>query len=91
SNDTLYTIPKSNTPDYWIREQQILSGKAGAHRFLWDMHHTPLNEPAAYPIAAIYKNTAPDFTSPWVMPGVYTATLTVNGKTFSKQFRVKMD
>lgn len=91
SNDTLYTIPKSNTPDYWIREQQILSGKAGAHRFLWDMHHTPLNETAAYPIAAIYKNTAPDFTSPWVMPGVYTATLTVNGKTFSKQFTVKMD
>lgn len=91
SNDTLYTIPKSNTPDYWIREQQILSGKAGAHRFLWDMHHTPLNETASYPIAAIYKNTAPDFTSPWVMPGVYTATLTVNGKTFNKQFRVKMD
>ncbi|MGC5220899.1 hypothetical protein, partial [Escherichia coli] len=75
---------------YWIREQQILSGKAGAHRFLWDMHHTPLNETASYPIAAIYKNTAPDFTSPWVMPGVYTATLTVNGKTFNKQFRVKM-
>ncbi|WP_458865161.1 hypothetical protein, partial [Enterococcus faecium] len=57
----------------------------------WDMHHTPLNETAAYPIAAIYKNTALDFTSPWVMPGVYTATLTVNGKTFSKQFTVKMD
>ncbi|MBX9733220.1 MAG: hypothetical protein K2X37_04095, partial [Chitinophagaceae bacterium] len=91
NNDTLYTIPKSNTPDYWIREQQILSGKAGAHRFMWDMHHTPLNETASYPIAAIYKNTAPDFTSPWVMPGVYTATLSVNGKTFSKQFTVKMD
>jgi len=91
SNDTLYTIPKSNTPEYWIREQKILSGKAGAHRFLWDMHHQPLNEPATYPIAATYKNTAPEFTSPWVMPGTYTATLTVNGEKYAKPFVVKMD
>jgi hypothetical protein len=91
SNDTLYTIPKSNTPDYWIREQQILSGKAGAHRFMWDMHHHPLNEPATYPIAATYKNTAPEFTSPWVMPGTYTATLTIADKKYMKQFIVKMD
>jgi photosystem II stability/assembly factor-like uncharacterized protein len=91
SKDTLYNIPKSNTPEYWIREQKILSGKSGAHRFLWDMHHQPLNEPATYPIAAIYKNTAPDFNSPWVMPGTYTATLTVNGEKYSKSFVVKMD
>ncbi|MEO0310454.1 MAG: hypothetical protein RIQ89_111, partial [Bacteroidota bacterium] len=91
SRDTLYNIPKSNTPEYWIREQKILSGKAGAHRFLWDMHHQPLNEPATYPIAAIYTNTAPETTSPWVMPGSYSVTLTVNGEKYSKTFIVKMD
>jgi hypothetical protein len=80
SKDTLYTIPDVNIPLYWIRPQQILSAEAGAHRFLWDMHYHPLNLPPAYPIAAIYENTAPEATSPWVMPGHYVAKLTVNGK-----------
>ena len=58
---------------------------------MWDMHYTPLNVPPAYPISAIYQNTAPDFTSPWVMPGTYTAKLTVDGKTQTQNFEVVMD
>ncbi len=76
---------------YWIRPQQILSAKAGSHRFLWDLHYTPMNTPPTYPIAAIYGNTAPEFTSPWVMPGNYTAVLTVNGKSYTQTIKVKMD
>jgi len=91
SKDTLYTVPDVNIPLYWIRPQQILSAEAGAHRFLWDLHYQPLNVPPAYPIAAIYENTAPEATSPWVMPGKYTAKLTVNGKVYAKSFVVKMD
>jgi photosystem II stability/assembly factor-like uncharacterized protein len=91
SKDTLYKIPDVNIPLYWIRPQQILSSEAGAHRFFWDMHYTPLNVPASYPMTAIYQNTAPTTTSPWVMPGNYTAKLTVNGKTISQSFSVKMD
>lgn len=91
SDDTMYTIPAVNIPEYWIRSQQILSGKAGSHRFMWDMHYTPLNVPPSYPISAIYQNTAPDFTSPWVMPGTYTAKLTVDGKTQTQNFEVVMD
>jgi photosystem II stability/assembly factor-like uncharacterized protein len=91
SDDTLYTIPPVNIPQYWIRPQQILSAKAGTHRFLWDMHYTPLNVPASYPIAAIYGNTAPDATSPWVLPGNYTVVLTVNGKTYRQPLTIKMD
>jgi photosystem II stability/assembly factor-like uncharacterized protein len=91
NNDTLYTTPPVNIPLYWIRPQQILSSQTGSHRFLWDMHYAPLNLPASYPISAIYKNTAPEETSPWAMPGAYTVKLTVDGKTFSQLLVVKMD
>ncbi len=91
SNDKPYVIPPVDIPLYWIRPQQILSPETGLHRFLWDMHYTPLDGPPSYPIAAIYKNTAPAATSPWVMPGMYTAKLTVDGKTYIQSFLVKMD
>ncbi|MEI6222920.1 MAG: glycoside hydrolase [bacterium] len=91
SNDKPYEIPDVNIPLYWIRPQTILSAEAGSHRFVWDLHYTELNEPASYPMTAIYKNTAPVSTSPWVMPGNYTVKLTAGGKTISQQFTIKID
>ena len=91
STDTVYNVPENNVPSYWIRPQQILSANAGAHRFMWDMHYQPLNVPPTYPISATYMNTAPDATSPWVMPGLYTAKLLVDGKEFNQPITVKMD
>ncbi len=91
SNDKPYEIPDVNIPLYWIRPQQILSGEAGSHRFLWDLHYKPLNLPPSYPISAVYQNTAPDPTSPWAMVGNYTVKLTVNGKTYSQNFALKID
>jgi len=46
---------------------------------------------ANYPIAAVYRNTAPAPTSPWAMPGKYTVVLTVNGKKYSQPLMVQMD
>ena len=62
------------------------------HRFMWDMHYTPIAgvEPE-FPIAATYRNTAPQATSPWVVPGDYTVTLSVDGKTFTQPLKVIMD
>jgi len=80
-----------NVPPYWIRPQQILSSKAGSHRFTWDMHYTPMDDPASYPIGANYMNTAPNATSPWVLPGSYTVTLTAGGKVINQSLVVKMD
>jgi photosystem II stability/assembly factor-like uncharacterized protein len=91
SADTLYKIGDVNIPHYWIRPQQILSAAAGSHRFMWDMHYTPLNVPPSYPISATYMNTAPETTSPWVMPSTYTTKLTVDGKVYTQSFQVKMD
>ena len=91
SNDKPYTIPDVNIPLYWIRPQQMLSAESGSHRFLWDLRYTPLDEPVSYPMTAIFQNTAPSTTSPWVLPGNYSVTLTANGKSITQTFNVKMD
>ncbi len=91
NRDTFYKIPPVNIPLYWIRPQQILSAQKGAHRFVWDLHYQQLNVAPSYPIAAVYQNTAPNSTAPWVMPGNYTVKLTVDEKTFSQELAVKMD
>ncbi len=91
NSDTLYKIPNVNIPQYWIRPQQILSAEKGAHRFLWDMHYAPASSTPSYPIAAIFNNTAPAFTSPWVMPGEYLVKLTVDGQTSTQKIQVILD
>ena len=47
-------------PSYWIRPLQSVSAKAGMHRFLWDLHYTPIAgvEPE-FPMQATYRNTPP--------------------------------
>jgi hypothetical protein len=42
-------------------------------------------------MTATYRNTAPRATSPWVVPGDYMVTLTVDGKTFTQPLTVVMD
>jgi photosystem II stability/assembly factor-like uncharacterized protein len=91
SSDTLYNIGDQNIPLYWIRPQQVVSTEPGHHRFAWDLKYDPLNVPPSYPIAAVYKNTAPDATAPWVMPGIYKVTLYVDGKLYDNYITVKMD
>jgi photosystem II stability/assembly factor-like uncharacterized protein len=89
--DKPYEIPRVNIPLYWIRPQQILSATKGVHRFIWDLHTQPLDLTPTYSIAAVYGQTAPNPTSPWVMPGVYTVKLTVDGKSYTKPVTIKMD
>ena len=91
SLDKPYIVPENNVPSYWLRPQQILSKEAGAHRFIWDLRYPPLSEAPTFPIAAIYKNTSPNFTSPFVVPGHYFVKLSVDGKTVQQQLEVKMD
>jgi hypothetical protein len=91
SNAKPYIKPADNTPDYWVRPQQLLTLSAGAKRFLWDMRYDPLDLPASYPISAIYKNTEPNPTAPYVMPGVYTVKLIVDGNVYTQSMKVKLD
>ncbi len=79
-------------PSYWVRPMQKLSAAPGMHRFLWDMHSTPLPGLAPqYPIAAVPRDTAPMPTSPWAMPGTYTVALIADGKTYTQPLTLKMD
>ncbi len=89
--DSLYKLPALNIPTYWIRPQQILSSSAGSHRFVWDLKYTPLNVPAQYPISAVFQNTPPVASSPWVLPGKYTVSLVVDGKSYSAPLTIRMD
>jgi hypothetical protein len=84
--------PTLNIPPYWIRPAYKLSNGPGLNRFFWDLHYAPMpGLPASYPIAAIYRNTAPDPTSPWALPGNYTVVLTVGGKSYEQPLTLKMD
>jgi photosystem II stability/assembly factor-like uncharacterized protein len=91
TDDKPYTIPDVNIPLYWIRPQQELSNKAGAHRFLWDLRYASLNIPASYPISAVYGQTAPTPSAPFVMPGDYTVRFTANGVSDVYILKIKMD
>src|SRR5271167_692852 len=81
-----------NVPLYWIRPPQILSGDAGAHRFIWDLRTPP---PASlrheYPISAIVHDTPRLPVGPAVMPGMYTVKLDVAGQIFTQPLEIKMD
>jgi hypothetical protein len=84
--------PSLSIPPYWLRPAQKLAADFGMHRFLWDLHYGPVpGEPPQYPIAAVYRNTAPAPTSPWVMPGKYKVVLTVAGKSYEQPLTVVMD
>jgi len=87
-----YDPKKLRIPEYWIRPLQSVSTKAGMHRFLWDMHYTPVPDVEPdYPMSATFRNTPPRSTSPWVAPGNYTVVLTVDGKSFIQPITVQMD
>jgi hypothetical protein len=42
-------------------------------------------------MSAVYQNTAPEESSPWVLPGKYTIKLIADGKVVSESMEVKMD
>ncbi len=84
--------PLLEIPSYWLRPPERLSAAAGFHRFVWDMHYPPVpGIKPEYPIAAVYMNTAPQPTSPWVMPGHYKVVLTADGQRCEQPLTVTID
>jgi photosystem II stability/assembly factor-like uncharacterized protein len=83
---------QGNWPWYWFRPPQVLSTKAGLQRYAWDLHFPP--PPGAgcsLPISATPHNTKCEPEGPWVLPGSYTARLTVGGTSYTQSFAVRMD
>jgi photosystem II stability/assembly factor-like uncharacterized protein len=84
---------KLDVPDWWPRPPMNLSTAAGMHRFVWDMHYPPM--PGALQDLdenqAVEENTPVLPSSPWVMPGNYTVSLTVHGRRHTQPLIVEMD
>src|SRR5919202_846833 len=104
STDSLpWRIPPDSTtplPRWWYRTPQVLSARAGLHRFYWDVHYQPLAILArrtnpfgdeALPISATPYNTAPAPNVPFVAAGNYTVRLTANGRTYTQPITVRQD
>jgi len=84
--------PELSIPSYWLRPPQHLSNQPGVHRVVWDLRYTPIpGVRPEYPIAAVYENTPPAATSPWVMPGKYQVVLTANGQKYKQELTIVMD
>jgi photosystem II stability/assembly factor-like uncharacterized protein len=79
-------------PVYWVRPTQILSGGAGMHRFVWDLHYAPPESLGhEFPISAIVHDTVKYPLGTWALPVNYTVKLTVDGKSYTQPLAVKMD
>ena len=65
--------------DIWIAPQPRLAARAGMNRFAWDLRYAP---PGAEGGAA---------EGPQVLPGTYTARLTVAGRSYTQPLKVALD
>ncbi|MGA8835796.1 MAG: glycoside hydrolase, partial [Candidatus Sulfotelmatobacter sp.] len=85
-------LRKQLIPLYWLRPFRSLSADAGMHRWVWDLHYpAPESTRHEYPISAIPGDTPRLPLGPTALPGTYTARLTVDGKSLTAPFVVKMD
>jgi hypothetical protein len=83
---------KHPIPMYWVREEKVLSGEAGMHRFVWDVRYAPPKSLGhGFPISAIPHDTPMEPQGPWALPGHYTVRLTVGATAQSKPLTLKMD
>lgn len=92
---TIFPVNEPRLPTYWYRAPQTLSGAAGMHRFLWDIHYQPIpgggGGRGGLPIAAVPHDTVPAPSGPWAPPGRYTVKLTVDGKSYTQALTLNMD
>lgn len=82
--------PQTNLPiaPRWFTKPQMLSSEAGMHRFIWDLRFGRSGTNVA---ADSDDEGEQSWVGPLVLPGSYTAKLTVNGHVYTQQLRVVMD
>ena len=81
-----------NFPTYWLRPPQELSGQAGMHRFVWDLHYpAPQVLHPAVSISVILHDSPLEPLGPAALPGTYTVRLTADGHTVTQPLTVRMD
>jgi photosystem II stability/assembly factor-like uncharacterized protein len=81
-----------NVPMYWSRAPKVLPSTPGMHRWIWDECYAPVDAlHRDFPISAVVHDTPVEPRGPIVMPGVYSARLTVNGHRHVQSFTLKLD
>ncbi len=94
-----------NVPEYWLASPTVLSTAAGMHRINWDLRYPDpptLNygyygTPLDYREYTLNWHAIPGHTyrstivGPMVLPGTYTAKLTVDGKSYSQPVTIVPD
>jgi hypothetical protein len=84
--------PKHPVPMYWVRQEKVLSAKAGMHRFVWNVRWpAPKSLGHAFPISAIVYDTPLEPRGAWALPGRYTVKLVVDGVPYTQPLVLKMD
>src|SRR6185503_21115683 len=80
-------------PLYWPAPPVMLSAKAGAHRYWWDLHYDPIGEYAPFGIGggATSQRQFPGINAPWAAPGNYTVRLTANGVSLTQPITLRLD
>jgi photosystem II stability/assembly factor-like uncharacterized protein len=73
-------------PAFWVPPPARLGGEPGQHRFVWDLHETP-----AVPMSPDELEDPFYVPGLWVVPGVYTVRLTVDGRTSVQPLHVSLD
>lgn len=91
------SAPFCGLPLYWPAPMMVISAKAGAHRFSWDLRYDPVSPEDLVPqgddeaTGAVPHRTYQAMNTPWAPPGKYTVKLTVDGKSYTQPLTLKLD
>ena len=69
------------------KPKKLLEPKAGLNRYVWDMRYDPIPRMPNYYLFGYQDGT----TLPKAIPGKYEIRMTVDGKTLSAPFEIKLD
>lgn len=89
-----YTDRKPPEPDWWFEPRLPLPTQVGLNRINWDLRYDippALFHNPDYPGPAAEHDTPFAIEGPLVVPGTYTARLTVDGKSFTQPITVVND
>jgi photosystem II stability/assembly factor-like uncharacterized protein len=77
----------------WLRPAQRLSAEPGMHRFVWNLRYArPQAISYDYSIAAVFGEDTPTAVDgPFVLPGIYSIVLTVDGQQYRAPLVVQLD
>ncbi|MFZ0819879.1 MAG: hypothetical protein WAM91_07405 [Candidatus Acidiferrales bacterium] len=81
----------ANIPAYWNRPAETLSGAAGMHRWVWDVHYAAAPGAGGGGRGGGGGGGFGGGGGNWALPGSYTVKLTANGKSVTAPLMVKTD